>query len=402
MTRRLAKLAQLRFVVDWHLVSSGINNMNSWFAATLVIVLAALVATLFLFRERRNNRLKTERVTTIITSLRKSSNDTLRVAAIGELGAIDAGASETGPPMWRMMATSRHSGLKHAKYQMLARTALLAELRDPSQLVRLSVVEAFGRVASTAVRRLRSAEALARTGAAPASIAYHIRLAYDLIEPEYSLRNYIIPALVAASKDADPRVRGSAIEALKRIGTPEAASALATVSDPGHVPADVAAYYPKQVQPAKWYSLFGYIYRRTSSNLVRADVAGRLGVDLAIYEQSVQQAPFSFDSGIEVAVTLALEGFITNPSTLSIRFLEEWQRFELRFKTPIETTGQTVSGALVFSSEGVIIGEVPVAIEIIDDQAIEPTAQFSTGPVFQAVFCSYSHKDESIVKGSIS
>src|SRR5262249_37857146 len=149
----------------------------------------------------------------------------------------------------------------------LARSAVIVALNDRHPAVRAAAIESLRNRGRSEATRLQMAQRQARSGAAPASLGYYIKLNKDLIEPERTLRNYILPGLIAAAKDLDPRIRDAAIAALQDIGTPESLAAInAAVRSTRSEQIECSAFYPKSVRFGAWYTVYGYVCRGSAKD----------------------------------------------------------------------------------------------------------------------------------------
>src|SRR5260370_3952332 len=192
------------------------------FVVVLVLVfLVLLLAPRFLKKTATSTQAR--KAKKLVEFFRSSSDERARLAALSELGWIN---------------------------DEIAKSELLVALRDRSLAVRESAVHVLGAKGKDAVRRLREAEAWLRTGIAPNSVAYWSTLGEELAKNQQILRDYILPGLIAASRDTDARVREAALSALKGIGTREASSSANPAKEStAPPPAHFSAYYPKLAKP---------------------------------------------------------------------------------------------------------------------------------------------------------
>jgi hypothetical protein len=344
------------------------STTNIVFVALLIVV-SVLLLLIPLFLKKTATSTRAQKAKKLVEFFRTSSDERARLAALSELGWID---------------------------NEIAKSELLVALRDRNLTIRESAVHVLGAKGKDAVRRLREAEALVRTGIAPASAAYWATLVEELTKNQQILRDYILPGLIAASRDTDARVREAALSALKGIGTREASSSV----NPGKESivaeaAQFSAYYPKQAKPGIWYPLYGYICRSWARGLVRTDAAARLKLGVSGYGD--QSATASIVRGANIGATLVLDGIEVNPATARMGFLEDWQCFEFRIRAPQSQLGRQSAGFLTFAVEGVIVADVPLSV-LISEEAGEVESEVTTRDAYQAIFCSYSHEDMAIVK----
>ncbi len=172
-------------------------------------------------------------------------------------------------------------------------------------------------------------------------------------------------------------------------------------------PADAlqfAAHYPKEVKPRgdtppdneTWHPLLAYLFRESAADAVSADAKERLGPrdDVRVTHRPALGA---IPGGALVIATPDVPGLEFNPPSASVRFRKDWHRFEFEFQAVSAPLDEAANGAITFQVEGVIVGEVPVSI-YVSQSAASPDIQQAEGKAYQAVFCSYSHKDIAIAR----
>jgi hypothetical protein len=170
-----------------------------------------------------------------------------------------------------------------------------------------------------------------------------------------------------------------------------------------------SAYYPKEVVPNLWLSLRAYMYRMFAAPQVLDDVRQQLGDDLSDYRHGSDAARADIQSGTLVTATPELPGFQFNPPTLSLLFVEDWHRFDFKLRSATAPAEQAANGRITFTVEGIIVADIPMSIFVSPSAtSASPTGSSSpalpaamanaTAKLYQAVFCSYSHKDTQIVE----
>lgn len=170
-----------------------------------------------------------------------------------------------------------------------------------------------------------------------------------------------------------------------------------------------SAYYPKEVPPNVWLALRAYIYRLSAAPQVLDDARQQLGAAIEDYRRGADDARSEIQEGALVTVTPELPGFQFNPPSASLLFLEAWHRFDFKLRVTSAPAEQAASGRLTFTVEGVIVADIPMSI-YVSPTATTPGSSGSGNPTlpasvasasskpYQAVFCSYSHKDTQIVE----
>jgi hypothetical protein len=159
-----------------------------------------------------------------------------------------------------------------------------------------------------------------------------------------------------------------------------------------------SAYNPIAVEQNKVYTVIAYIFRESASQLVLADSKTRtakIGTDIGMTTQFARQ---SIPTGSLVTAELTLPGFRINPARISIRFEDAWHHLDFEIRaTDQALLDHHAIGQLTFMMDGVIVADLGLAIYVSSQSVQKQVATKSTEP-YQAIFCSYSHKDTQIVE----
>lgn len=177
----------------------------------------------------------------------------------------------------------------------------------------------------------------------------------------------------------------------------EAPSRAVTETAEPPVPVQFSAYSPREVAPNVWKPLRAYIYKLSAASEVAADAAREFGDQLHSFREVSRPAQSSIAEGALITATPELAGFQFNPPSAQIAFYDDWQRFDFRLRAISAPADQAVNGRLTFTVEGVIVADVPLAV-YVGANAVEIPAPPVTRPIYQSIFCSYSHKDTQIVE----
>lgn len=178
-------------------------------------------------------------------------------------------------------------------------------------------------------------------------------------------------------------------------GTPAPESA--AVSEP---PARVlfSAYYPREVKPNDWQPLRAYMLKDWAEDAVRNDARAQFGArgDIrATSREALQPVP---EEALVTAIP-TIPGFEFDPPQASLRFRQDWRRFDFEFRATEAPLDASADGRITFLVEGVIVADVPLSVyvsETAGEAVLEPAA--ATATPYPAIFCSYSHKDAAIVQ----
>jgi outer membrane biosynthesis protein TonB len=158
-----------------------------------------------------------------------------------------------------------------------------------------------------------------------------------------------------------------------------------------------SAYYPRETAPQVWQPLAAYIFRQSAANEVIKDVGNVLGARASEFRRLDDTARVAVQEGAMVTAVPTLPGFQINPPQITLGFYEAMHRFDFKVRATSAPVDQAVNGTLTFSVEGVIVSELPLSI-FIGHSVGEALTGAITRPVYQAIFCSYSHKDTQIVE----
>ena len=235
-----------------------------------------------------------------------------------------------------------------------------------------------------------------------------------------TIRRYIPPDLIRRMREAEleadeaeavvpPKAAKEAEETLRSGAAPQQAEAAEV---------QFSAYYPREVAPEVWYALRAYIFNLSAAEAVADDAALEFGGTFASMRQVVRATHTQIEQGALITATPELAGFQFNPPTAQVGFYEEWERFDFKLRAVDAPLDQSANGKITFSVEGVIVADVPLSIYVGAPKTGTPKADASqtgapgmggsvptnnatlnvTRPIYQSIFCSYSHKDTLIVE----
>lgn len=173
-------------------------------------------------------------------------------------------------------------------------------------------------------------------------------------------------------------------------------------------PIQFSNFYPKEVAPNVWLALRAYIYKQSAAPQVLEDAKQQLGDALKDYRQTTDAARGAVEEGALVTATPELPGFQFNPPSQSVLFVEDWHRFDFKMRATTAPLEQAANGRITFTVEGIIVADLPMSVFVSPTAAsANPTSSNPTLPatvanetarLYQAIFCSYSHRDTQIVE----
>ena len=164
-------------------------------------------------------------------------------------------------------------------------------------------------------------------------------------------------------------------------------------------PARLSAYYPKEAAPNTWLPLLAYIFRHSAASKVEADAAAALKEKQAGYRPVSGDSAAPLAEGALITATPDLPGFQFNPPSASIAFYEDWHALPFKLRAANAPLEQAANGRITFSVEGVIVADLPLSVFVTAQPSAASAASASaSADPYDAIFCSYSHKDTAIVE----
>ncbi len=169
-------------------------------------------------------------------------------------------------------------------------------------------------------------------------------------------------------------------------------------------------YHPSGVRPEVWNTLLAYAYRAAD----RAEGGGDLS---KTFEEVVRQADKILGAQIQgyagpsakstqpvprermLRFVPCVDGVEFNPPERAFRWIERIHLETFRFRAPAALNGDLAEGRVDVYQDMILIGAVPIAINIELAAAIgTDEIQVQTdGQRYRKIFASYSHKDDDIV-----
>lgn len=163
-------------------------------------------------------------------------------------------------------------------------------------------------------------------------------------------------------------------------------------------PIRFSAYYPREVGLQDWQPLRAYLFKDFALDAVRADAQAQFGPRTDIRE-TVREALAPIPEEALVTAIPDLPGFEFDPPQTSARFRRDWRRFDFEFRAVDAPLDASADGRITFLVEGVVVADVPLSVYVSQTagQAVFQPAEATASP-YQAIFCSYSHRDTRIAE----
>ena len=157
-----------------------------------------------------------------------------------------------------------------------------------------------------------------------------------------------------------------------------------------------SAYYPKELAPGMWRPFYAYMFRQFAAREITDDVQKQIG-DLRDAFRQIEAAGHQMvPEGAAVTATPYAEGVEFKPSSVTVRFLENWHRFEFRVQAHQDWINRASDGYVTFSVGGVIVGDLPISMFVGQTES-SPIAARATRRLYDSIFASYSHEDSQVV-----
>jgi HEAT repeat protein len=167
---------------------------------------------------------------------------------------------------------------------------------------------------------------------------------------------------------------------------------------------EVATFYPKEVSPGNWHSLFSYVYLKGLLQTVERDVTDRAALSIPL-RRTARSAETAVARGSEIMVIPQIPGFIVNPPELRLQWLEDWHRAEFRIladpSAPDFKSEVALNGTVDYFVAGLIIGRNAISIFVTNEAdfpSVAPLPERSMNSLFQTIFASYAREDLTVVE----
>lgn len=159
-----------------------------------------------------------------------------------------------------------------------------------------------------------------------------------------------------------------------------------------------SAFYPREVKPGDWQPFRAYMYKDFAAEAVKADARAEFDARTDI-RVAAREATQPVPEDALVTALPSVPGFEFDPPQHTLRFRGDWRRFAFEFRAHDAPLDIGVDGHITFLVEGVVVADVTISVyvsETAGETAFVPRE--SQADPYQAIFCSYSHKDTAIVE----
>jgi hypothetical protein len=160
----------------------------------------------------------------------------------------------------------------------------------------------------------------------------------------------------------------------------------------------VTAAYPEALIPGEWRTVEIFIYLNAFREVVQREVEKLHFREEVDYGAASSQFPRSLPEGCPITVSLSSETIRTNPSELTIRWLEPFNRLPFRIspsKDSEEGTAATLDVDIL--ADGVLVASMALPIAVTSGRA-GVSAQVSDAQWYEDIFASYARQDLDLVR----
>jgi hypothetical protein len=158
-----------------------------------------------------------------------------------------------------------------------------------------------------------------------------------------------------------------------------------------------SAYYPNELTPDVWRPFYAYMFRQFAAREIADDVQDQVGEFQDAFRQVENFERGTVSEGEAVTAIPFVEGIEFSPSSVAVRFRENWQRFDFRVRAHQDQINRASNGYVTFSMGGVIVGDLPISI-LVGQSESSPIAARATRRLYDSIFASYSQEDSHVVQ----
>jgi len=157
------------------------------------------------------------------------------------------------------------------------------------------------------------------------------------------------------------------------------------------------ALHTKEGVVEAWQTLLVYVHIESALDRVRAD-ARRFTDEIQMPKEVSTPARSRLKRGIEITIVPACEGVTFNPERTSLKWLEDFQRADFRFRAAPSLKGDAASGQITFYVGPMIVGTLKFAMLFDGAREGAPNEHEVRAQMYHhdKIFISYSHKDTGI------
>ncbi|HEV8191278.1 MAG TPA: toll/interleukin-1 receptor domain-containing protein [Ktedonobacterales bacterium] len=152
-----------------------------------------------------------------------------------------------------------------------------------------------------------------------------------------------------------------------------------------------------------------------ASQYVRADATEQQTLLGRSLHGATREASVSLERGIEITIEPSCRGITLIPERATLRWFEDWQRTDFRFRADLSLAEKAVNGEVVIRVGPLVVAvlEFGILVDQSSDDNLLPIALASDGKqsdtsseeklveriasMYGSIFASYSHADQDIV-----
>ena len=165
----------------------------------------------------------------------------------------------------------------------------------------------------------------------------------------------------------------------------------------------ITAAYPQSVLAQEWNTIEVFVYLRSLEELVRKEIGDLERRMMRAVGAVGSEFPRSIPMGCPVTVRLSSPAVLLNPTELTIRWYEPYNRLPFRFASRDDvSSGTSVSLHIDVSADELPVAEIGISVAVLDPDdrtAGRLRSSVSSSPKWlDTVFASYAREDGEAVR----
>lgn len=170
-------------------------------------------------------------------------------------------------------------------------------------------------------------------------------------------------------------------------------------AEPASEPEEVCftSIYPREGQVASWQTLLVYVHLLSATQELRKD-AQRFADRLPSPKEVTVHSSTKLVRGTELTIVPSCENVTFNPERLVVKWMEDYQRAEFRFRADPALADDAARGRINIYVGPLLVGTLPFAMLFSKTAPARAASQEEHSRMYRQedIFVSYSHKDTAI------
>ena len=164
-------------------------------------------------------------------------------------------------------------------------------------------------------------------------------------------------------------------------------------------PPHFTAYYPESVKPSAPYALMAFVHLESAREQVEKIAQGAIDHMGGSQRSAGVTSAINVDVGSLITFVPVVEGITFDVSERVVTWQPPVQSATFLFTTP-ETLPETLTGHVLVYQGPLIIGEIPVTMQVVVTDQPTSTTPNKSGEMqrLEPIFASYSHRDTPVME----